>query len=541
MRQGRALLDRSESRDRKRITQLKQSQQARIAMGRATFLRIRSGASLCTSPLRERPRIDQIPSLCYEPSPAASLDHHSLAERATCAKKGNRPLSPGPIPRAVFTEGSTMRHVIVMTAASSVGLMAIFVVDLLSLLWVSRLGDPKLTAAVGFATQVLFFSVSITIGLSIAIGAVVSRALGAGDRAAARRLAASGLVHVFVIAAAVSCAAWPFRREILTLFGARDTTLDVASSYLAITVPTTVLLGLGMALASILRAAGDARRAMYVTLAGAIVTAILDPVLIFGLGLGVTGAAIVTMISRFVVVAVGLNGAVRKHDLVAWPSREAARLDLAPMMAIAVPAVMTNLATPVASAYTMRIFSHFGEAAVAAFAIVDRLNPMAFGVLFALSGSVGPIMGQNLGAKLIARVRQVLTDCFIFAAIYVLVVSVFLRLAAPFIVELFHAQGETAGLITFICAYGGVLWFFLGAIFVANAAFNNLGFPVVSTLFNWGRATLGTLPFVTIGAARFGPEGGYIGLIAGSALFGIGAVIAAYIVTGRLAKRPKVL
>ena len=168
----------------------------------------------------------------------------------------------------------------------------------------------------------------------------------------------------------------------------------------------------------------------------------------------------------------------------------------------------------------MRIFSHFGEAAVAAFAIVDRLNHMAFGVLFALSGSVGPIMGHNLGAKLIARVRQVLTDCFIFAAIYVLVVSVFLRLAAPFIVELFHAQGETAGLITFVCACGGVLWLFLGAIFVANAAFNNLGFPVVSTLFSWGRATLGTLPFVTIGAARFGPEGGYLGLIVGSALFG---------------------
>jgi len=78
-------------------------------------------------------------------------------------------LSKRPIPRAVFTEGSTMRHVIVMTAATSVGLMAIFVVDLLSLLYVSWLGDPKLTAAVGFASQVLFFSVSINIGLSIAI------------------------------------------------------------------------------------------------------------------------------------------------------------------------------------------------------------------------------------------------------------------------------------------------------------------------------------------------------------------------------------
>jgi putative MATE family efflux protein len=434
-----------------------------------------------------------------------------------------------------------MRHVIVMTAATSAGLMSIFAVDLLSLLYISWLGDPKLTAAVGFASQVLFFSVSINIGISIAIGALVSRAHGKGDSAGARRLAASGLVHVFLIAALVSCIAWPLRREILALIGARGMALDVASTYLAITLPATVLLGLGMALASILRAVGDARRSMYVTLAGAVATALLDPVFIFGLGLGVTGAAIVTLISRFVFVAVGLNGAIRMHDLIATPDRKAASLDLVPIMAIAIPAVLTNLAAPVANAYTMRIFSQFGEAVVAAFAILDRLNPMAFGVLFALSSAVGPIMGQNLGAKLISRVRQVLTDCLTFATLYVVAVAILLRSAAPLIVQLFQAQGETAELLTFVCAYGGVLWLFLGAIFVANAAFNNLGFPLLSTLFNWGRATLGTLPFVTIGTARFGPEGGYVGLILGSALFGAGAVITAYYVTARLAKRPKVL
>jgi putative MATE family efflux protein len=324
-----------------------------------------------------------------------------------------------------------MRHVIVMTAATSAGLMSIFAVDLLSLLYISWLGDPKLTAAVGFASQVLFFSVSINIGISIAIGALVSRAHGKGDSAGARRLAASGLVHVFLIAALVSCIAWPFRREILTLIGARGMALDVASTYLAITLPATVLLGLGMALASILRAVGDARRSMYVTLAGAVATALLDPVFIFGLGLGVTGAAIVTLISRFVFVAVGLNGAIRMHDLIATPDRKAASLDLVPIMAIAIPAVLTNLAAPVA----MRIFSQFGEAVVAAFAILDRLNPMAFGVLFALSSAVGPIMGQNLGAKLISRVRQVLTDCLTFATLYVAAVAILLRLAAPLIVS----------------------------------------------------------------------------------------------------------
>ncbi|VFU09774.1 MATE efflux family protein [Methylocella tundrae] len=432
-----------------------------------------------------------------------------------------------------------MRHVLAMTGAASIGLMSIFVVDLLSLLYVSRLGDPDLTAAVGFATQVLFFSVSINIGLAIAIGALVSRAIGAGQRPAARRLAASGLVHVFVISALVSCAALPFRRDILELLGASGEALDVASTYLLFTLPATVGLGLGMALAGLLRAVGDARQAMYVTLSGAVATAILDPIFIFGLGLGVEGAAIVTIFSRIIFVVVGLIGAVYKHDLIALPRAGAAISDAPALMRIAIPAILTNVAAPAANAYSMRIFAHFGEPVVAAFAIMDRITPVAFGVLFALSGSVGPIMGQNLGARLYDRIRQILTNSFAFAAVYVVAVALILSQASPLIIGVFAARGQTAELLNFFCLTCGGLWFFLGGIFVANASFNNLGFPVLSTLFNWGRATVGTIPFVTIGAARFGPEGGFIGLIAGATLFGVFAVVMAYFVTARLARDSK--
>src|SRR6202042_322921 len=97
------------------------------------------------------------------------------------------------VQRAVFTEGSTLRHVAVMTATGTIGLMAIFVVDLLSLFYVSRLGDQALKAAGGYASQVLFLSVAINIGLTIAISATTARALGAGDRPKAQRMAASGL------------------------------------------------------------------------------------------------------------------------------------------------------------------------------------------------------------------------------------------------------------------------------------------------------------------------------------------------------------
>ncbi len=439
-----------------------------------------------------------------------------------------------PRPRAVFTEGSILKHVLVMTATGSVGLVAIFVVDLLSLLYVSWLHDESLTAGVGFATQILFFFVSINIGIAIAIGALVARALGAGDRAYAQRLSASGLVHTCVIAALTSLIAIPYRTELLTLLGARGESLAVAEHFLLITLPSNVLLAAGMSLSGVLRAVGDAKRAMYTTLFGAVATAIADPILIFGLGLGVNGAAYATILSRLTIALAGVYGAVYVHGLVARPQRRNIMLDMAPMMTIAGPAILTNLAAPVANSYALSIFATFGEPIVAAFAIIDRVTPVAFGVLFALSGSVGPIMSQNYGARLMHRVRGVLSECVMIVIVYTFAVWIVLWLAAPGIISMFNAHGSTADLVAFFCSYGAAAWLFLGMIFVSNAAFNNLGFPIFSTLFNWGRATLGTVPFVTLGAAYGGPEGGLLGMIGGAALFGLLAVFTAYRAIRRL-------
>ncbi|MBV8443198.1 MAG: polysaccharide biosynthesis C-terminal domain-containing protein [Hyphomicrobiales bacterium] len=430
-----------------------------------------------------------------------------------------------------------MRHVAVMTATGAIGLMAVFAIDLLSLFWVSRLGDQAYQAAVSYVGLATFFAMSINIGLTIAASATVSRALGAGDRPRGRRLAASALTITTIVSAAVAALMFTYRNwGLTTLLHARGEPLEVASTFLAITIPANVLMALGMGMAGVLRAVGDARRAMYVTLSGAIVTAILDPVLIFGLGLGVYGAAWAAVAARLCWLIVGWHGSVRVHDMVARPSLKAARGDFGPIMAIGFPAIMANLATPVGSAYAVRVFSDIGEAAIAAGAVIDRVTPVAFGVIFALTGSIGPIIGQNYGANLMGRVKRALTDSFILSIGYVLLAWGGLALVAPWLVAAFDAKGESAGYITFYCQYGVVAWLFLACLFVANTAFNNLGFPMLSMLFNWGRATLGTIPFVTIGAHYGGVPGGLMGIALGCALFGLIAVAAAYAAAARLAK-----
>jgi hypothetical protein len=72
---------------------------------------------------------------------------------------------------------------------------------------------------------------------------------------------------------------------------------------------------------------------------------------------------------------------------------------------------------------------------------------------------------------------------------------------------------------------------------VANAAFNNLGFPLYSTVSNWSRATLGVIPFVTLGAKWYGLNGALAGSGIGSAVFGIAAVIVCFRVLKTIEKR----
>ncbi|MEL6479172.1 MAG: MATE family efflux transporter, partial [Pseudomonadota bacterium] len=390
---------------------------------------------------------------------------------------------------ARFTRGSTMRHVAVMTATSAVGLMSLFLVDVANLFYISLLGETELAAAIGFAGTIQFFMISVSIGLAIASTATVSRAVGAGDRETARRLAASSLTTLVSVLAVCSVAVWVFRGEALSLLGATGDAHAIASDFLAIVLPSLPLLGLAMVSSGLLRSVGDARRAMYVTLSGGIFGALLDPFFIFdwGLGLGVEGAAYVSVLSRVLVAAVGLSFAIRLHDLIGRIDLAATIGDARILMAIAAPAIATQLSTPFGNAYLTSVVATHGDEAVAGWAVVGRITALAFGGIFALSGAVGPILGQNLGAGLFPRLRQTYRDALIFCTGYVLSVWLILFLLTAPLITAFGLSGAGAEVLTAFTHFGAGAFLFTGALFVSNAAFNNLGRPTWSTAFNWSR------------------------------------------------------
>lgn len=441
------------------------------------------------------------------------------------------PATPPIAPR--FVTGSLMRHIAVMAGTGAIGLVAIFAVDLINLLYIAQLGEQAIAAAVGFAGVVGFLHMSIYIGLMIGMVATVSRHIGAHQMDEARALASSSIAWVLGLSVLLVGLNLLFLDPLLRLLGAEGRVLELAHGFLVITLPSTVLLGVGMACTALLRAVGDARRSMMVTLIPAMVTAVLDPLFIFGFGLGLTGAALVVLIARGVLVAVGLYGAVRVHRLLAPVQRQRLLADARTLAAVAGPAVLTNLATPMGTAFVTHSIAPFGAAAVAGQATIERLTPVAFGVIYSLSGAVGPVLGQNLGARQYGRVREGLRASLTFMVIAVLAGWLVLALLQTPLVRLFSLDGTAAAMVHAFCSWIAGSFLFMGALFVANAAFNNLGRPLWSTGFNWARATLGTMPFAWWGA-HYGPVQVLAGQAVGAMLFGSLAMLAAFRLTARL-------
>jgi putative MATE family efflux protein len=431
---------------------------------------------------------------------------------------------PGPPSQARFLTGSQFRHITVMSLTSSVGLMAVFMVDFVDMIFIAMLGKAELAAAVGYAGAILFFTTSFGIGMAIAAGALVARSLGAGRTEEARQRTTTALVWGVAFGAVFAGIVWLNLTPLAALMGATGHTLDLTVGYLAIVVPSLPLLLVGMMGGAILRAHGDARRAMMATIWGGVVNAVLDPILIFGFDLELTGAAMASACARVTIAAVALLPILRHYGGFARLTLPEYLRDFRPIFAIAFPAILAQLATPVGQAWVTRSMAAFGEEAVAGMAIVSRLVPVAFGVIFALSGAVGPIIGQNFGAGEMTRVRRAFVDGILFTALVVAVVSALLFALRPWIGALFNAQGITLTLVYLFCGPLALAWFFNGLLFLSNAACNNLGRPYQSTWLNWGRHTIGTMPLVAVGAAWFGAPGVLVGQAAGGVAFGLVSV-----------------
>jgi len=434
---------------------------------------------------------------------------------------------------AKYTTGSVFGHISSLAITSAIGMFAIMVVDLVDMYFISTLGQPALAAAVGFAGLGLFLGASITIGISIAVSTLVAQALGEENEEKARRYATHGFIYSFCWTVPVTILTLIFPEELLSLIGASGETLDLAVTYFRIVGASLPILGLAFVANSLLRAVGAAKLSMWSTIIGGIVNAVFDPLLIFVAGLGLSGAAIASVISRISVAAIAFYSIAKEHELVSKPDWTLFMQDMKSFNALAFPSILTNLSAPASAAFATAQMARFGTDAVAAASVVGRLTPVAFAGLYGLSGAVGPVASQNMGANEMHRVRETLTSSAKFVCLYVVPVVVMMYLAQDIVIDIFNLQGEAAELLRFYATFIVSSYLFFGLQLSANPLFTALHHPGFATVSNIVRDLVLAIPLIFLFSNAFGSRGVLAGQALANALAGVLAFAVAYWLSGK--------
>lgn len=414
-----------------------------------------------------------------------------------------------------------MRHIVVMSLSASLGLLSIFLVDFIDLYFISMLGNTALTAAVGYAGTLIFLTMSAGIGLMIAMSALASQRIGRGDPDDARRIATNVFVAGIGVGFIISAILFIFAPQLMGLIGATGEAQIRGANYMRIIAPSAPIMMIGMIGSGLLRAHGDARRAMNATLAAGFVNAIFDPIFIFVLGLEIEGAAFASVCARLAMAFTALYPVFKHYGGISPFKKPLFINDIREICGIAAPAILTNIATPFGALIVTRFVAVYGDDAVAGYSVVGRLIPLAFCVIFALSGAIGPIVGQNFGAGDFTRVRETIRKAMMFTGVYTLVVWLLLLASTGLIANQFSLGETGTELVKVFTLVIAPLFFFNGVLFVSNATFNNLNRPTWSTLLNWMRNTIGTVPFIWLGAKWAGASGVLIGQAVGGIFFGV--------------------
>lgn len=429
--------------------------------------------------------------------------------------------------RARFTEGSVVGHLIATASTSALSLLAVFLVDIFTLIYVSRLDDQVALAAVGLAKMLMFINSAFASGVVTAAGAVLSARIGKHASRALAQWVTHLLLMVLCIAAGVAVIEWLAIAHMGQWLGATAETYQLAGHFIAIVLPCSVLAAAMQMCAQMLRAQGHVRSALAVLLAGAITLAVADPLFIFAFGFGLAGAAISYGLSTVVALAVGLTLVKRHIGLSPVVRFKHLKLHVGLTWPIALPAMLANLAMPVGITYLMLVLTGLGASALAGMAVIDRILQFGYCAFFALPSALVPVLAQNFGAGRDDRVHTAIRVIRRLVVGYGLSVWLLLIVFGPWIADYFHLLDSGRAMFLAFTRIGAGVWILYGLDFVAQSMFLTMSRAWWVPAFGWLRGTLGTVPFVYAGSQWYGASGALVAMWCGNALVALLAIFTA--------------
>lgn len=419
---------------------------------------------------------------------------------------------------------SLVRQLWQQTWPMALGVMSLLGFYLVDSIFVARLGTAPL-AAQSFTFPLAFLVIGVQVGIGIAIAALISRAIGAGQQDQANRLGALVLTGGGLLLGVLLLLLWLLQAPAFSLIGASDAIRELIRPYWAIQVLAMWVGGVLYFGYSLFRAHGNTRFPGLMMVLTSLLNLMLDPILIFGVGdwdgFGLPGAALASLLAfaiglGILVLALRGKGWVQRHGMLVQM-----RVSAWPFAQIAGPAMISQLMPPLAAMLATALVARAGDQAVAAWGMASRLESFSIVLVLGMTMALPPWLGRCYGGNDWDTVRRLMRVAAAMVIGWQLVLGLLMALlAAPLaglLVDTAPVQAYLALLIRWLPPSYGLL----GVCMLVVSASNALGWPMRAMLISFLRLFLCYLPLLWLGY-QLGDFGGLaLGAAFGNLLAGV--------------------
>ncbi|MEG1379119.1 MAG: MATE family efflux transporter [Bacteroidales bacterium] len=408
-----------------------------------------------------------------------------------------------------------------------VGTLVMGLYNIVDRIYIGQGVGPEAISGLAITFPVMTLSAACGMLIGAGGGARISIVLGKNDRDMARHILGNCLILTIIIASVYSIINMIWMEPILNAFGGTEVTIPYATDYLNIIIPFTMLNNLSFGFNNMMRASGYPRKAMYTMLISAAANVVLDPIFIFGFGMGIRGAAIATVISMSItVVWVMLHFMNQKHTVSFC--RSCFKLNkriIGGIISIGLsPFLINATASLVNVLFNRMLLTHGSDLAIGAFGIINSFAMIIVMLMIGLCQGMQPIVGYNYGARQFKRVEEVYRKTVMVATGFSLLGFLIAFFLPEMIVTAFTTDPELSEIASHGLRMVMIAFPIVGFQIVTTNFFQSLGMAWKAIFLSLSRQVLFLIPLVWLLPRFFDLDGVWMASPVADTVSGIVAV-----------------
>ncbi len=390
-----------------------------------------------------------------------------------------------------------------------IGMLITAIYSFVDATFVSRLGTSQL-GAISVIFPVGQFVVSLGLLFGTGGGSYISRLLGLGSKDKASEVASVTITYSLVFGLIVIFCIRLFLENLLMFLGATNTILPFAMSYATIYFFALIFNVFNVTMTNIVVSEGKAKVSVYANLSGAVLNALLDPLLIYFFEMGIKGAAIATVISQFVSTVVYIKYIISGQSLlkISYKLVKCKKEYVVEIFKVGIPTFLFQVLTSVSISLGNMVAKPYGDTIIATMGAVSRILTIGNLIVFGFSKGLQPVAGFNYSAKKYKRLNEAIKVTNIWTSMFCVFFAIILILFPKPIISIF-SKNDTQVIEFGIKALrlSGLSFVFFGYYTVYQTTFLALGKAFSGMIIGISRQGLFYVPLILTLPIFYGIDG----------------------------------